>query len=140
KPPRRVRFELSRLRALDGAGAALLLELCAELRARGTQVEQRGAEGRVRDILELIATSPAGEAPRAGGGKLGVVEQVGRESLQIASLSLQVLDFTGQTVVAAWRAVRDPRSVPWASVARVIERTGADALPIVGLITFLVGL
>lgn len=140
KPPRRVRFELSRLRALDGAGAALLLELCEELRARGSQVEQGGADGRVRDILELIASSPAGVPARAGMGRLGVVEQVGRESLQLATLSLQVLDFTGQTVAAGWRAARDPRSIPWASVARVIERTGADALPIVALITFLVGL
>ncbi|MGH7292201.1 MAG: ABC transporter permease, partial [Myxococcota bacterium] len=140
KPPRRVRFELSRLRTLDGAGAALLVELCNQLRARGTQVELRGADGRVRDILELVTSSPAGEQPRAGLGNLGILEQIGRTSLELATLSLQVLDFTGQPVVAAWRAAREPRSLPWASVARVMERTGADALPIVGLITFLVGL
>jgi phospholipid/cholesterol/gamma-HCH transport system permease protein len=52
----------------------------------------------------------------------------------------QILDFTGSTVVAAGRAIREPRSIPWRSVWRIMERTGADALPIVGLITFLVGL
>ena len=140
KAPRVVRFDLSRLRALDGVGAALLLELCDELRARGSEVEQSGADGRVRDILELIATSPQGVPPRAGAGELGFLEQIGRTSLELATLSLQILDFTGQTVVAGWRGVRDPRSVPWASVARVMERTGADALPIIALITFLVGL
>ena len=140
KPPRRVRFELSGLRALDGAGAALLLELCDELRAGGSKVEQRGADGRVRDILELIATSPEGLEPRTGAGKLGVLEQLGRTSLELVSVALQILDFTGRTVVSAGRVARDPRSLPWGSVVRVIERTGADALPIVGLITFLVGL
>jgi phospholipid/cholesterol/gamma-HCH transport system permease protein len=135
-----VRFELSRLRALDGAGAALLLELWEELRAGGAEVEQGGADGRVRDILELVASSPAGVPPRAGAGKLGILEQVGRTSLELASLSLEVLDFTGQTVVAAGRAALAPRSIPWGSVARLMERSGADALPIIGLITFLVGL
>ncbi|MGH9884545.1 MAG: MlaE family ABC transporter permease, partial [bacterium] len=111
-----------------------------ELRTRGSRIELRGADGRVRDILELISTSPAGEAPRDATRNLGVLDQVGRTSVEIAALSLQILDFTGHTVVSAWRVARDPRSLPWASVLRVIERTGADALPIVALITFLVGL
>jgi phospholipid/cholesterol/gamma-HCH transport system permease protein len=36
--------------------------------------------------------------------------------------------------------LREPRTIPWRDVLRVMERTGADALPIVGLISFLVGL
>jgi phospholipid/cholesterol/gamma-HCH transport system permease protein len=140
RPSPHVRLDLARLSSLDGAGASLLLRLCEELRARGSEAELTGAAGRVRDILELYATSPAGVPPRGLGRPPGVLEQVGRSSADLVKLGGQVLDFTGRTLVAALKAVREPGSVPWRDVLRVMERTGADALPIVGLISFLVGL
>ena len=42
--------------------------------------------------------------------------------------------------VAAGRRCARPRSVNWADVARLMERAGADGLPIVLMINFLVGL
>jgi phospholipid/cholesterol/gamma-HCH transport system permease protein len=135
-----VRLDLARLRSLDGASAALLLGLCDELRARGAEAELAGADGRVREILELVATSPRGVTPRLAPSTPGVLEQVGRGTAELWDFARQILDFTGSTVFAAGQALRDPRSVPWRSVWRVMERTGADGLPIIGLITFLVGL
>ena len=140
QPARSVRLDLARLRSLDGAAAALLLGLCDEIRAGGAEAELASADGRVREILELVEASPRGVASRRAPVSPGVLEQVGRTSVELWDFARQILDFTGNTVVAVGRALADPRSVPWRSVWRVMERTGADALPIVGLITFLVGL
>jgi phospholipid/cholesterol/gamma-HCH transport system permease protein len=140
RPSANVRLDLTRLSSLDGAGAALLLHLCEELRDRGSAAELAGAQGRVRDILELYADSPKGVPPRGVGGAPGFLEQIGRSTAQLGTLGAQILDFTGHTLVAGLAALRAPRTVPWRDVWRVMERTGADALPIVGLISFLVGL
>ncbi len=139
-PARRVRIDLARLASLDAAAAALLLALTDELRARDVEAELGGANGRVHEILELVASSPRGVAARGAPRTPGVIEQAGRASFELWEFTRQILDFTGSTVVALGRALREPRSIPWASVGRVMERAGADALPIIGLLTFLVGL
>ena len=140
EPSRFVRIDLARLGSLDAAAAALLLGLCDELRARGAEVELASADGRVREILELVASSPRGVEAHSAPRTPGVLEQAGRATYELWEFARQILDFTGSTVVAVGRAIRDPRSIPWRSVGRVMERTGADAVPIIGLITFLVGL
>jgi phospholipid/cholesterol/gamma-HCH transport system permease protein len=136
----RVCFDLARLRTLDGASAALLLDLRDELRARKREVEVVGAAGRVEAILDLVASSPRGVAARDLRKSPGVIEQIGRNTAQVSAFALEVLEFTGRVFVAAGAAVRDPSLVPWRSVLSLMERCGADALPIVALITFLVGL
>jgi phospholipid/cholesterol/gamma-HCH transport system permease protein len=139
-PARGVRFDLTGLRSLDGVGATLLLGLRDDLRSRKIEAEIVGADGRVHDLLDLYATRPQGVVSRVAPRTPGVFEQVGRSTADLWVVARQILDFTGNTVYAFGQAALDPRSIPWRSVFRVMERTGADALPIVGLITFLVGL
>jgi phospholipid/cholesterol/gamma-HCH transport system permease protein len=50
------------------------------------------------------------------------------------------LDFVGDVVLAGAQALRRPAAVNWADVPRLMERAGADGLPIVLMINFLVGL
>jgi phospholipid/cholesterol/gamma-HCH transport system permease protein len=51
-----------------------------------------------------------------------------------------VLDFVGDSFVAGGQAARKPGRVNWADVPRLMERAGADGIPIVLMINFLVGL
>jgi phospholipid/cholesterol/gamma-HCH transport system permease protein len=138
--PRRVKLDVAALRALDSGGAALLLSLCDELNASGIDTQLAGADGRVRAILELVAGSPRGIEGRTPVTRVGAIEQIGRTTSELSQFALEVLDFTGRALYAALQAVREPGTVPWRSVLLLVERTGADALPIVSLITFLVGL
>ena len=50
------------------------------------------------------------------------------------------VEFLGQAVAALGSAVRHPSTIRWRDVAVICERVGADALPIVALISFLLGL
>jgi phospholipid/cholesterol/gamma-HCH transport system permease protein len=134
-----VQIGLSKLRALDSASAALLLELRDELRAEGVDAQVSGASGRAQAILELVDSAPPEPKPAPHESE-NPIEQVGRASAGVLDFAREVLDFTGRVIVAAGGALRDPGRIPWRDTVTLMERTGADAVPIIALITYLVGL
>jgi phospholipid/cholesterol/gamma-HCH transport system permease protein len=136
--PGRVAFDLSRVEALDGGAAALLLELKHDVDAQGARTEIVGAEGGVRGMLELYGAHPARGKIRPP-ARMGILDQIGRETLAMFG-EARALDYVGDVVAAAGHAIRRPRAVHWPDVTRIMERAGADGMPIVLLISFLVGL
>jgi phospholipid/cholesterol/gamma-HCH transport system permease protein len=137
--PGTVRFELSGLDGLDGGSAVLLLQLADELAAGGRRVEWSGARGRVAQVLELYrahGTVPLPARPR----RTGFLDELGTQALGVLDGVRGMLGMLGDALAATGSAILAPRTVPWRDVARLMERSGADALPIVALITFLTGL
>lgn len=137
--PPSVRFDLSQVEALDGGATALLLELKSEVLASGAQADIVGARGRVRAMLDLYGQHPPRPQLQAPPQHIGILDEIGRETLAMFADN-SALDYLGDVVVASGGAVRAPRSVNWRDVTRLMERAGADGLPIVLLISFLVGL
>ena len=138
-PAARVDLDLSGLEHLDGAATALLLELRDELGRTGTASDILGAHGPVRAMLELYGTHAPRPSVRPPPRPIGIFDQIGREALELLGES-KALDFVGDLGVAAFQALRRPRVVNWRDVPRLMERAGADGLPIVLMINFLVGL
>jgi phospholipid/cholesterol/gamma-HCH transport system permease protein len=138
-PGRHVALDLSAIDHLDGAATALLLELRAELDRAGVTSEIVGAEGSVRAMLELYGAHPPQPSLQQPPTHIGTFDQIGRETLAMFGES-KGLDFVGDVVVAGAQALRRPRLMNWADVPKLMERAGADGLPIVLMINFLVGL
>ena len=137
--PGKVLFDLTQVEALDGGATALLLELKCELDAAGAEASIVGARGGVRKILDLYgehAPKPCLHPPQV---RIGMFDQIGRETLSYFAES-NALDYIGDFTVALGTAIRAPRTVNWKDVGRLLERTGADGLPIVLVISFLVGI
>jgi len=136
---RRVSFDLSQVETLDGGATALLLALKHDLDAAGIPAELVGARGGVQHMLDLYG----GHAPRSSlhppPTHIGILDQIGRDALGLFAES-RSLDYLGDVAVATAAAVRSPRSLNWPDVWRVMDRAGADAVPILALLTFLVGL
>jgi phospholipid/cholesterol/gamma-HCH transport system permease protein len=68
------------------------------------------------------------------------VEEVGHATAVHLRDAKRVFAFSGELVIGVIGAVRRPRSVHWREVGPLMERAGVDAVPIVTLINFLVGL
>jgi phospholipid/cholesterol/gamma-HCH transport system permease protein len=69
-----------------------------------------------------------------------MLDQIGTATLEAVRQSREVLAFIGDWALALVTALRSPRTVHWRDVPRIMERAGADAVPIVALINFLLGL
>ena len=72
-------------------------------------------------------------------GRPGVTVQVGEAVAALGAGLRGAAEYVGRFTMACAALVRRPRSMPWASVVQQVERHGVDGIPIVVLITFLVG-
>jgi phospholipid/cholesterol/gamma-HCH transport system permease protein len=135
---RPVTVDASAIDYCDGAGAALLVELLRQERQPPVVVTNLRPP---YDAL-LAQFDPARLAhdldpePKAR----PVIEEIGVQTAHLLrDLKLQV-SFVGEAGAALAHALTHPHTVRWKEVWRIAERVGADALPIVALISFLLGM
>jgi phospholipid/cholesterol/gamma-HCH transport system permease protein len=133
-----VQFDLRSVQAADGGIMALLVELRTELATRGVKAELIGANDRVETIVNLYSGHD-GVAKTKKRRPEGTIEQVGRGTVNVVQEAKGILDFFGSMLLAGFTLLRHPRAGHWKEVAPLMEKTGADAVPIVILINFLVG-
>jgi phospholipid/cholesterol/gamma-HCH transport system permease protein len=139
--PRKIDLDLSNLANLDSAGAWLLTRLARDCRAAGVEVGLLHIQPRMQDLLQrVINAAPDNKAPEPPRRNLGDwVAQIGKAVIDVWSLSLDLLAFFGALVEVTARAIVRPRHLRMNSIVSHIEQTGLNAMPIVGLISFLVG-
>jgi phospholipid/cholesterol/gamma-HCH transport system permease protein len=133
-----VNFDLSKVEAVDGGAMALLVHLRNRLRAQGKYSEFVGASPRVQDIVHLyegdlhIRTQHDHKSETT-------FAQVGRATIAILLETQLVLAFLGQILISVKETAHAPRTGNWREVWPTMERVGADAVPVVVLINFLIG-
>ena len=132
-------FEMSAVQRIDGGAMALLACLRTELHRRGVKAEFVAADPRVQQIITLYGgDNPVARLKRRR--PIGTLDQLGRATIAILLEMQLVLAFFGQMVVSVTGLLRSPRSANWRELPSTMERSGADAVPIIVLINFLVGL
>ena len=132
------RVDLSGVTQLDGAGAALLLAIRDEVAQGGGSFEFTAVPVDVQSMLALYDAGKNEAKPPPK--RLGFLEQMGTATVEFFRSVVHLLDFVGDLTASAGAALRSPRSVQWADLGRLMERAGADGVPITLLINFLIGL
>ena len=141
---RQVRFDLAAVDRLDTAGAWLVLRTEHDLARRGNAVEITNLRP---DFAPLIAQLRAGGMlepaphPRPAHHTLtGFVARIGEITLKLFARAYSIVSFFGLVSITVGHIVRHPRRLRLTSVVAQMEQTGVDALPIVGLLSFLIGI
>jgi phospholipid/cholesterol/gamma-HCH transport system permease protein len=137
-PTRPVVVDAAGVDYCDGAGAALFVELLRQ--PHEAKVEVANLKPAFAVLLkqfdpQVLLHDLDPEPPRRP-----AIEEVGFAATVIwRDMRVQV-EFVGELASALWFAARHPASVRWKDVWRICERVGVDALPIVALISFLLGM
>ena len=137
---RHVLADLSGLNTIDSAGIATLAECAASAAQRHGTFAARGATGTIRDAL---ARTPA---PRVSSGKddqlrrISRFERWGAAMLATAAATRDLLQLLADTLYWGLVAPLRGRFPPPGAISTQALRIGADALPIVSLLGFLLGL
>lgn len=137
--PKRVIVDAARLTYCDGAGAALLLELQRRQQARRGSYEIRSLNAAAQSLLDLYGRSDRLDPEPASLG-WSSVEQIGHATVTLWHDVVALIAFVGELCAALGRAARRPSLVRWKDVFLTAELAGVNALPIVALLGFLLGL
>ena len=137
---RELKFDLSGLSNLDLNGAAQLFSVAARAEQAGSRISMTGLPDRLSAIFNLahgaLSEAKTAEPPV----KSGFFEEMGHNLITMKNNAVVMVTFTGELVLEFSRALRKPALIRWASVMRIAETAGVNAVPIACLVSFLVGL
>jgi phospholipid/cholesterol/gamma-HCH transport system permease protein len=132
----------ARIEALDTAGAWVLQKLLARLKAEGLVVTLTGLRPGFAALLDAVAqqfAEPPAKAAAAAKTLPTALERIGRSAESALSQTIALLSFVGESAHALVRNMAHPARLRWRPILFNIRTAGFDALPIVGLLAFLLG-
>jgi phospholipid/cholesterol/gamma-HCH transport system permease protein len=94
----------------------------------------------IQRLLRLATAVPERQGARRQAGREALLVRVGKQTLAMLAATRDLLEFLGQMALASGRLLRGRASFRRADFLLIVQETGAQALPIVALISFLVGL
>lgn len=133
-------IDLTSVAALDTNGAWLIGRLARDLGAAGHKVRYDGLTDLQRGLLDAVggAFAPVPVVEHHS-PLIAVLIRLGKATIHALEQGRDLLNFLGATVIAFLAALRHPGRIRLASLASHMETAGLNALPIVGLLSFLIG-
>ena len=135
---RRVRFETEGLAAWDSALLTFLLRVVAQADGRGVAADRDGLPEGVRRLLALATAVPE-RRDTGTAAKPSWLARVGLATLEGIRDAGVTLTFLGAVSIAFARSLLGRARYRRSDFLLVLQEVGAKALPIVSLISFLVG-
>ncbi len=137
-----VSIDATKIDRLDSAGAWLLLRTRRALEAAGTKVSGFAVPELYQPLLKNLDQERKSEPHRARipTGLRGRLYKIGRATMHAYNQTTSMLGYLGRVTVETGEAVASPgHKMRVAAMFHQIEETGINALPIVGLLAFLIG-
>jgi phospholipid/cholesterol/gamma-HCH transport system permease protein len=135
--------DVAALGRIDVAGAYLLDRTFRESPAgEGERIAVRGKHEHALSLLAAArkaASAPAPEPERTKGFK-GFLEGVGHVVADLGQEVVESVDVLGEVLVMSWRLITKPRRIRWVSLVHIMEVAGLNALPIVLVLSFFLGM
>ena len=124
----------SGLQAVDSAGAWVLKRWLGSCSATASL---RNWPPRFQTLMELVMQQTAQNIPPVP--HVSSLQAVGHGAENVMQQSLALLGFVGETVMKALPLLARPQRIRWRTVLRNVQVGGFEALPIIGLTSFLLG-
>jgi len=138
---KRVVIDMARVDRLDTFGAWLLERLTRSFSARGCDTAVTGLKEDYRALVdEVHGVAPEqASAHRRGNSLAAAVGAIGVSIASVGSSLAAIVNMLGALMVAFARVVTHPRRFRFTSMVHQLDNVGWRAVPIILLITFLIG-
>ena len=134
-------LDLSGVDYFDSGGGAVLVGLRQRLRTAGAELQIAQTTPAIDGFLNLVDQEALLQTPSPPAGvPAGFTVRVGEAGLVLLDDLRALVVFTGEVMLGLVTALRHPRRMRWRETWLYMERTGLDGVPIVALISFLMGL
>ena len=138
--PRRIRADLSKVTRMDDCGALVILQLRRMAEKNGCDLEMIGTPGHVQELLDFLRVDDPPQPVGIKRAKPDFMTRFGIKTLDVTNQAVTHVSFVGEVVVTLLSLLRHPDRLRLGDTVLYMQRVGVDALPIVGLISFLLGL
>jgi len=138
--PDRIVVDLSGIGRWDSALVSLMVQLKRSCEGRSIEVEPRDMPEGLRRLIDLALAVPERAGAKRTEQPPGFLEGVGQQALDAVRSSEEMLAFLGEAIIALGKAARGRARFRASDVMLVLQECGPQALPIVTLISFLVGM
>jgi phospholipid/cholesterol/gamma-HCH transport system permease protein len=131
------RIDLANVDRMDTVGAWLIHRI-----ARDHDAQVEGASAEESHLLEQVAAAdqPLKIRPDHQSPFVRVLEQMGEATVRAGVTFVGLVGFFGSVLISLATLVIHPRRIRWNAVIRQFEVVGVDALGIIGLMSFLIGI
>ena len=135
-----ISFSSSGITAWDSGLLVFLSGLIRSCQDMKLHVNTDGLPGGIRKLLDLAASSPGAKEASRHDISENLLSRIGNTTIDIAAGVPSALRFLGESVKSISRLIRRKAQYNSSDLYFVIQQVGPQALPIVSLISFLVGL
>lgn len=131
--------DASGIATMDTGGAWVLWRTLDRFEQKGCRVDLRGLSPDLHALVQTTAKNWPRPERRTGPARVGRFERIGRFAAQYAPRAKAALSFLGESSTSSLSLLLHPASIRWRVLIHNLEIDGFNALPITGLLTFLMG-
>ena len=136
----RVDIDMGRVERLDTFGAWLLERLVRTFSARGCETKVTGLKEDYRALVDEVGgVKPEAKVAPRGNAVTHFLASVGFSLVSVGHSFAAFVNMLGALSVALMRVLARPRSFRFTSMVHQLDNVGWRAVPIIVLITFLIG-
>jgi phospholipid/cholesterol/gamma-HCH transport system permease protein len=140
-PPVSLTIDLGNVSYIDDFGALVLLELKQEMTAKKGKFDYINAQNKIKEFLTIVNFESQSDCPHPLKKYTpNFVIRFGSAAIRHLHGMRYMISFLGSAFIQLTRACLHPKSLRLNDTITFMEKTGVDAIPIVGLISFLLGL
>lgn len=137
--PKRLSYDASRLTHWDSGLISFLVQTSEFCRGHGIDQDRDGLPPGLRRLVELAEAVPEKKDARSAASKVPFFARIGNSTIGYGLSINEFLSFVGQLTVALGNFVRGRARFRRIDFLETIQECGANAVGIVTLISFLVG-
>lgn len=132
-----IQLDLHGIQQLDTAGAWLICNLMQQYTINADQLLHCSSQH--RELLQLVQQqiNPPSTATHP---KLSGLARCGKATIDSLKQIADFFNFVGESCLRLWDWIRRPQHILWRNILQTIETSGYQALPIIGLLSFLIGI
>jgi len=140
KPPKNVTLDLGGVGYFDSTAAIVIAQTKSDLGGKGSSLNLINVKPEIQGLfgilnLELLFGEKASLKER----RPGLLTRVGEAAIRFAKDTVFTCAYLGDVTLGLGYAIRHPHKIRWNDVFLYMDRTGIEAIPIILLISFLVG-
>jgi phospholipid/cholesterol/gamma-HCH transport system permease protein len=139
-PLQRIAFDTEGLGRWDSGFITFLIKLFDQFNRSQIDTDKEGLPEGVRRLLDLATAVPEKKDARKAAVQEPFLVQIGKASMDVARQVTALTTFLGEATMAFGRFLVGKAKFRRTDLWLTIQQCGADALPIVSLISFLVGM